>query len=251
MALTANRELNRYVDQELRSFPVAASEHIWKGAFAGVDRTTGYVRNLQSGDLFAGIAYEEIDNTSGGAGEVSVRLYTQGDFVLTVNIAIQPLLGAGVYAINNETTTLVPTEGDTLIGVFMALLGTNLGIVRILPMGSQHVEHALTVPLSGSTSAAITHPIMIPQRATRVISLEVSFLTVPDQGNLDIGTTLADPDELVNSYNLTTLSANTPVVLPLVSRDISAGTPVLVKIGQASTTAADGGILTMRYIELP
>ena len=46
MALTANRELNRYVDQELRSFPVAASQHVWKGALVGVDRSTGYVQFL-------------------------------------------------------------------------------------------------------------------------------------------------------------------------------------------------------------
>ncbi|MCG8405119.1 MAG: hypothetical protein MI923_07990 [Phycisphaerales bacterium] len=252
MALTANRDLNRYVDQELRSFPVAASEHVWKGAFVGVDRTTGYVRNLQSEDLFAGIAYEEIDNTNGSDGEVSVRLYTQGDFVLTTLAASQALLGSAVYAIDNEITTLLPSEGATYMGVFMALLGSGAGIVRILPMGSQQVEETVTVAISGSTSAAVTHPVMIPQRNIRVISLEVSLITIPDQGNLDVGTTLADPDELVNAFNLATLSSNTPAAPILASnRKVDAGIPILAKVGQATSTAADGGMLTMRYIELP
>ena len=70
MALTASRELNRFVDQELRSFSVAAVARVFKGAIVGVERSTGHVRNLQSGDQFAGIAYEEVNNSVGAGGAV-------------------------------------------------------------------------------------------------------------------------------------------------------------------------------------
>lgn len=251
MALTASRELNRFVDQELRSFSVAAAARVFKGAIVGVERSTGHVRNLQPGDMFAGIAYEEIDNTNGSAGEVSVRLYTQGDFVLTTNNAIQTFVGSAIYALDDDATTVVPTLGASFVGVLMAVIGTNLGIVRIMPVGAQQVEHALQIPLVSSTTQASMVPVMVTQRAIKVISAEVSFLTVPDQGVLDVGTTVSDPDELVNVFNLANLTTNVPTLLPLVFRDIAKGQVVWAKVGQASTTAGDGGVLSLRYIEVP
>src|SRR5262245_19446171 len=119
MALTANRELNRYVDQELRAFPVAASTHIWKGAIVGVQRSTGFVRNLVSGDVFAGIAYEEINNTGTSGGEVSCRLYTQGDFILATSSASQALIGQPVYATDSESASVNAALGGSYCGVLV------------------------------------------------------------------------------------------------------------------------------------
>src|SRR5262249_1982980 len=76
MALTANREIGRYVDQELRTYRVLANVHIYKGGLVGVDRATGYARPLVLGDAFAGVAYEEIDNTGGSNGAKSCRVFT-------------------------------------------------------------------------------------------------------------------------------------------------------------------------------
>lgn len=251
MTLSANRDVNRFVDQELRSYPVAASAHIYKGVFVGVERTTGQVRPLQAGDLFVGIAYEEVDNTSGTGGDVAVRAYTQGDFILPTTFAAQPSLGAAIYATDDETATAQPAAGGSFIGVLMSMVGANEGIVRILPVGAQQDELTVTTALAGSTTAAKTHAVLIPQRPIVVISVQVSFLTVPDQGNLDVGTTLADPDEVVNAFDLSTLTANIPATPLLAGRNVAAGVPLLAKVGQASTTAADGGMLSIRYIELP
>ena|GEM_PF-5219546 len=78
MALTANREVDHYVDQELRTVKVAAAAHIYKGALVGL--TGGYARGLVAGDTFVGLAYEECDNSGGSDGDKSVRVYTVGDF---------------------------------------------------------------------------------------------------------------------------------------------------------------------------
>jgi hypothetical protein len=83
------------------------------------------------------------------------------------------------------------------------------------------------------------------------MSVEVSFLTVPDQGLLDVGTTVADPDELVNAFNLATLASNVATLLVPVLRDIAKGQVVWAKVGQASATAGDGGLLSLRYVEVP
>jgi len=72
MALSANREVDRYVDQELRSYQVATGAHVYKGGFVGLN-ASGYVRALAAGDRCAGLAYEEADNTSGLNGDVAVR----------------------------------------------------------------------------------------------------------------------------------------------------------------------------------
>ena len=53
MALTANREVDHYIDQELRSIPVLASTKIFKGALVGIGQD-GYARGLVAGDKFVG-----------------------------------------------------------------------------------------------------------------------------------------------------------------------------------------------------
>ncbi len=67
MALTANRDVDHYVDQELRTFPLAAGVKVYRGAFVGL-RPDGYARPLVEGDRFCGIAYQEGDNTGGASG---------------------------------------------------------------------------------------------------------------------------------------------------------------------------------------
>ena len=69
MALTANQEVDRLVDQELRQYGLTASAHVYKGGFVGL-AIDGYVRAFVAGDLFLGLAYEEGDNTSGANGDV-------------------------------------------------------------------------------------------------------------------------------------------------------------------------------------
>lgn len=251
MSLTENRELSRYVDQELRAFPVAEAEHVFKGALIGIDRETGFVRNLVAGDVFAGIAYEEMDNSEGGGGDVSVRLYTQGDFILKTNNAAQELVGVPVYALDSDATGVFTEIGGSYCGILLGMVGTGQGIVRIMPLSAPQVERSLHVPLASSLSAATTNPVMITQRAIRILHAQVSFNTVPGGGNLDVGIDNADPDELVDAFNLTGLTANTPAALTLNFIDVAAGQRVWARVGQASSTAGVGGVLSIRYIELP
>ncbi len=68
MALTANQEVDRLVDQELRQYGLTASAHVFKGGFVGL-AIDGFARAFVAGDLFLGLAYEEGDNTSGADGD--------------------------------------------------------------------------------------------------------------------------------------------------------------------------------------
>ncbi len=130
MALTANRELDRYVDQELRSLPVKGGARIYKGAIVGL--TGGYARGLVAGDAFAGIAYEEMDNTSGADGAVSVRVFTLGDFDHALAAASRANNGAAVYASDDATLTLT-ASGNSLVGRQVDVPSSGRIVLRLRP----------------------------------------------------------------------------------------------------------------------
>ena len=112
MALSANRQVDRYVDQELRSLPVKASTHVYKGAFVGV--TSGFARGLVASDTFGGIAYEEVDNSSGADGDKMVRVYTMGDFDHALSGASRANNASQVYASDDETITLTAASNSAV-----------------------------------------------------------------------------------------------------------------------------------------
>lgn len=108
MTLTANRDVDHYIDQELRSFAVAGTKRIYKGAFLSFD-ANGYVEPLVAGNKCVGLAYEEIDNTSGADGDKSVRAYTLGDFAHALAGAALTDIGSAVYASADDVLTLTGT----------------------------------------------------------------------------------------------------------------------------------------------
>jgi len=129
MALTANREVDHYIDQELRTFQMAASAHIYKGALVGLT-ATGYARPLTAGDPFVGIAYEEMDNTNGSDGELSARVYTVGDFGLTLTGASTSSIGRPVFASADDALTFTAV-GNSYVGIVQDVLTANEIIIRI------------------------------------------------------------------------------------------------------------------------
>ncbi len=133
MALSENREVDRYVDQELRSFKVAASAHVYKGGLVGL--SSGYARALTAGDVCVGIAYEEADNSSGSAGDVSVRVYTQGDFQHALSSAALTNIGDAVYASADDTLTFTSTD-NSLVGVCMDVPEADTIILRLNPFNA-------------------------------------------------------------------------------------------------------------------
>lgn len=129
MALSANRDIDHYVDQELRSFQVAASEHIYKGAFVGLS-SGGYAQALTAGDLFVGVAYEEADNSSGSAGDILMRVYTLGDFGHALSGAAISNLGDAVYASADDSLTFTSTS-NSYVGHAMDVPSSGKIILRL------------------------------------------------------------------------------------------------------------------------
>ena len=129
MALTANRDVDHFVDQELRSFQVAATKHIYKGGFVGLT-ATGYVQPLTASDRFVGVAYEEGDNTTGANGDVSARLFTLGDFGHALSGAATADIGRPVFASADDALTFT-AAGNSFVGVVQDVVTTGEIILRV------------------------------------------------------------------------------------------------------------------------
>jgi hypothetical protein len=137
MALTADREVQFYAAQELIDVPVDDNVVVYKGAFVGRNRSTGYARGLVAGDEYLGIAYRQADNTVSGhtAGGIMVRLHQSIDIVQTLTGVATGDIGKDVYASDDGTLTLSPT-GKSRIGRIVTVEATNTARVRCQPLGT-------------------------------------------------------------------------------------------------------------------
>ncbi len=61
----------------------------------------------------------------------------------------------------------------------------------------------------------------------------------------------SDPDEIVDTFDLSSLTDHTPQSLTLAGKDVAKGQRIWAKVGQASSAAGVGGLLSLRYVELP
>jgi hypothetical protein len=131
MALSANRDVDHYVDQELRSYAVAAGAVVYRGAFVGRN-SSGYVRGLVAGDQCVGLAYEQVNNAAGSNADGYVRAFTEGDFLHALAGAALTNIGDPVYASADDTLTFT-ASGNSLVGVCVDVPETNKIILRLNP----------------------------------------------------------------------------------------------------------------------
>lgn len=115
--LTADRDALRQ-DGELISMPLAAVK-VFKGSLL-TNNTSGYATKAADTANFtlAGIAYEQVDNSAGAAGDKSVRVERTGVFELNFSgTATQGDVGKAVYAVDDNTVALAATTtNDVLVG---------------------------------------------------------------------------------------------------------------------------------------
>lgn len=130
MALSQNRNLDRYVDQELRMLPLCAESCVFQGSLLGIEAASGCVRALEAGDAFAGIAYEAADNATLTDGAFSVRAHTVGDFEHPVSAADLANNGKAVYASDDDALTFTPTD-NSYVGRQVGVVGSDKIVLRI------------------------------------------------------------------------------------------------------------------------
>ena len=127
---TRSSAANRvYAVGDVAAYPVIASDIIYEGSAVG-ENASGYSRPLTAGDPFQGFAEETIDNSSGAAGALNVRVKTKGFIKVAISaIAITSNDRPLVYASDDDTFTL--TKGsNSLIGTVFQWLETGYAIVE-------------------------------------------------------------------------------------------------------------------------
>ena len=115
MATTQNELITARNPSNLVPIPVEASTQIYSGTIVYFDATTGYAVDTDNAaaNAVAGIAKAEADNSSGSAGDVTVEVYTEGEFELQGTGFTQANVGDILQGTDNFT---IATSGGSNIG---------------------------------------------------------------------------------------------------------------------------------------
>ncbi len=131
-AATTTRETKRK-DGGLISYPMAAVK-IPKGVLVNVN-AAGYATNATdaSGETFAGVAYETVDNSDGSAGALSIRVMTSGTFVFVDGggNGAQTDVGVEFKVVDNQTVTDVSTTNNLKAGIAVESVSATSVRIRI------------------------------------------------------------------------------------------------------------------------
>jgi hypothetical protein len=133
-ATTADRDTSRS-DGRLKAVKTAAVK-IPKGVLVCIN-SSGYATNGadSAGLVFAGVSYEQVDNSSGVAGDKEIRIEKTGEhtFFYGGGNASQSLVGRECYIVDNQTVDEDAMEvvHDIKCGVITEVLNVNQVRVRI------------------------------------------------------------------------------------------------------------------------
>ena len=248
MTLSSDVNINRYLDQQLRTLAVKAATIIYRGALVGLDRATGFARPLTATDQFQGLAYERCDNSLGADADREIILFTQGDFEFALAGAARTAIGRPVFASADDTLTLSGANAS-YIGQIIDVPTAGKIIVRIDPQ--RRLTQTITATLDSQTGSASSNAVATFSTPVVIVKAQAWFETKPDVGTLDVGTTAADPDEIVDNFNLATLTNGAPTNLTLAATTLAANTRLTAKVSAASSTAGVGGGLSVEFFPLP
>ena len=121
-ALSASYDARRK-EGDLTAYPVAAGAHVFKSALLTVASTTGLIQPASdaAGLIFAGVAYEEADNTGGVAGAKTVRVLKTGVFTLAKTGAIQTDVGKTALIVDDATVSTAATTDNIACGIVVGV----------------------------------------------------------------------------------------------------------------------------------
>lgn len=110
-------------------FPVIASDILYEGSAIGLVDASGHARPLTSADRFVGFCEKNVDNSTGAAAAVNVRVIKKGKVILPVTGAVITDVGNPVYAQDDNAFSFVKTSG-VFIGFFIRFTASGYGVVE-------------------------------------------------------------------------------------------------------------------------
>ena len=106
----------------------AASQNLYAGTLAF--SASGYASGDDNGgsNQFIGVVREQVDNSSGSAGDLNAELYTEGIFYLTGSGFSQATVGVAIYAIDNYTAQTSSTSASKIGTCVEYVSSTEIGV---------------------------------------------------------------------------------------------------------------------------
>lgn len=154
-AATAAREDKRS-EGRLKSCPVAAVA-VYKGTLVGRN-SAGYLASMAHGTAsmkFEGVCLDTKDNSAGAAGDVSARVWVDGEYEFVYNggDAAQAIVGKMCYAVDNQTVDEDPATvtNEYPIGTIVEIVSATKVRVRIEPPVPRQGAQAAIVSLTDSS----------------------------------------------------------------------------------------------------
>lgn len=134
MTATTTARESRRKDGEIIAYPVAAGTKIPKGVLVNIN-AAGYAANSSdtAGETFAGVSYETIDNSTGAAGDLFIRVDTTGTFQFVDGSAngAQTDVGVEFKIVDNQTVTDAATTNNIKCGICVESISANATRLRI------------------------------------------------------------------------------------------------------------------------
>lgn len=151
MAVTANQVIEKREGR--RSYPVAASVKIYEGTLVFLT-AAGYATDVTATGVngFVGVAVEQADNSSGSAGDITVEVWAEGEFVLQGTGFAQADVGSKVYAEDNFTVGVSISTASVPIGMVTEYISSTKIRVDIDPVGTG------ALPVAALTTITHTSP---------------------------------------------------------------------------------------------
>ena len=112
MAVTANQLVTAREPRSRGPVPMAA-EHIYQGTLVFINGS-GYATATAAGNVFAGVAVGEVDNSVGNAGDLTMEVYKEGTFLLVGSGFTQASIGVVAYGSDNYTATVTSTSNSKI-----------------------------------------------------------------------------------------------------------------------------------------
>lgn len=130
-ALTANVD-RKEKEGKLVASPVVASDIIYQGALVK-HNAAGYLAPCaaEAGAVFAGVAYEKVDNSAGAAGAKTCRVEKNGSFLMSGTGLGQSDVGSAVYASDDDTVSTTQATNEQLVGYIVEFISSTQVRVRI------------------------------------------------------------------------------------------------------------------------
>lgn len=155
MATLTSEYPNQHSDGLIQTFPCGV-DIIYAGCMVGTDNTSsGYLFDLDAPAAdrkFAGVALEGANNSAGNAGDLSVKVWQEGEFQFNGSFT-QADVGKAAYVLTNNEVTTSPGQYGIFVGKIVRYISSTKVRVKISVQADR--------PASGVTQFGATQPIYV------------------------------------------------------------------------------------------